>query len=56
MKLILLEEMLLDLTYLLQEVLLLILVADVRSTFGASLPVGTFNLASGQNLGIFLGA
>ncbi|MGB6297636.1 MAG: hypothetical protein WBF90_15830 [Rivularia sp. (in: cyanobacteria)] len=32
------------------------LVADVRTTFGASLLVGTFNLASGQSLGIFLGA
>lgn len=32
------------------------LVADVRSTFAASLPVGTFTLASGQSLGIFLGA
>jgi Ca2+-binding RTX toxin-like protein len=32
------------------------LVADVRTTFGASLPVGTFKLASGQSLGIFLGA
>ncbi|MBD2203701.1 calcium-binding protein [Calothrix sp. FACHB-1219] len=32
------------------------LVADVRSTFAASLPVGTFKLASGQSWGIFLGA
>ncbi|BDA76300.1 hypothetical protein CAL7716_104660 (plasmid) [Calothrix sp. PCC 7716] len=32
------------------------LVADVRSTFSAALPAGTFRLASGQSLGIFLGA
>lgn len=32
------------------------LVADVRSTFAASLPSGTFQLSSGQTLGIFLGA
>jgi hypothetical protein len=32
------------------------LVADVRTTFNAGLPAGTFKLASGQSLGIFLGA
>jgi Ca2+-binding RTX toxin-like protein len=32
------------------------LVADVRSTFAASIPGSTFQLGSGQNLGIFVGA
>jgi Ca2+-binding RTX toxin-like protein len=32
------------------------LVADVRSTFAASIPGSSFQLGSGQNLGIFVGA
>jgi Ca2+-binding RTX toxin-like protein len=32
------------------------LVADVRSTFAASIPGSTFQLGSGQSLGIFVGA